>query len=208
MTLYNSVQLCTTQYNSAQLCTTLHNSVQLCTTLYNSVQLCTTLYNSVQLCTTLLYFWNSTIYRRDTRGRVMPKHLDFKKRDKDEKTYTFSWNIRKVLRNKATNKGVYIEFETPSSPRNDTSQKTRNIPWSSPMFVINSLTAIGAHERQRFNKLRGNVVSRRVFIRSQSLIARWMRNDLILAAVACDLYEACRINDVSRGSKSYLVWAS
>jgi hypothetical protein len=38
--------------------------------------------------------------------------------------------------------------------------------------LINSLTAIGAHERQRFNELRGNVVSRRVFIRSQSLIAR------------------------------------
>ena len=37
---------------------------------------------------------------------------------------------------------------------------------------LNSLTAIGAHERQGFNKLRGTVVSRRVFIRSQSLIAR------------------------------------
>ena len=39
-------------------------------------------------------------------------------------------------------------------------------------FWINSLPAIDAHERQRFNKLRGTVVSRRVFIRSQSLIAR------------------------------------
>ena len=38
--------------------------------------------------------------------------------------------------------------------------------------LINSLTAIGAHERQRFNELCGTVVSRRVFIRSQSLIAR------------------------------------
>jgi hypothetical protein len=35
-----------------------------------------------------------------------------------------------------------------------------------------SLTAIGDHERQRFNELRGTVVSRRIFIRSQSLIAR------------------------------------
>jgi hypothetical protein len=58
----------------------------------------------------------------------MPKHLYFKKRDKDEKTYTFSCNVRKVLGNTATNKGVYIEFETPSSPKKDTSQKTRNIP--------------------------------------------------------------------------------
>ncbi len=74
----------------------------------------------------------------------------------------------------------------------------------------NSLTAMGAHGRPLllFNELQGSVVSRRVFIHSQSLIARWTRNDLILAAVARDLYEACRINDVSRGSKSYLFWAS
>ncbi len=75
---------------------------------------------------------------------------------------------------------------------------------------LNSLTAIDGHDRQRFNKLRGTgtVVSRRVFIHSQSLIARWTRNDLILAAVARDLYEAWKIDDVSRGSKSYLFWAS
>ncbi len=58
----------------------------------------------------------------------MPKHLDFKKRDKDEKAYTFSCNVRKVLGNTATNKGVYIEFETLFSPKNDTTQKTRNLP--------------------------------------------------------------------------------
>jgi len=38
--------------------------------------------------------------------------------------------------------------------------------------AFNSLTAIDAHERQRFNELRGTVISRRIFIRSQSLIAR------------------------------------
>jgi len=37
---------------------------------------------------------------------------------------------------------------------------------------FNSLTAIDAHERQRFNELHGTVVSRRFFIRSHSLIAR------------------------------------
>ena len=37
---------------------------------------------------------------------------------------------------------------------------------------VNNLPAIDAHERQRFNELRGTVVSRRIFIRSQSLIAR------------------------------------
>ncbi len=126
-------------YNSVQLYTTLYNSVQLCTTLYNSVQLCMTLYNSVRLCTTLYFFvylWILTIYQRDTRDRVMPKHLDFKKREKDEKTYTFSCNVRNVLGNTATNDGVHIEFETHSYPKHDASQKTRNIPWSSPMFVI------------------------------------------------------------------------
>jgi hypothetical protein len=39
-------------------------------------------------------------------------------------------------------------------------------------FGIISLTAIGACERQLFNKLRGTVVSCQIFIRSQSLIAR------------------------------------
>jgi len=37
---------------------------------------------------------------------------------------------------------------------------------------LNSLTAIDAHEHQRFNELRVTVVSFRIFIRSQSLIAR------------------------------------
>jgi hypothetical protein len=36
---------------------------------------------------------------------------------------------------------------------------------------LNSLPAID-YERQRFNELHGTVVSRRIFIRSQSLIAR------------------------------------
>jgi hypothetical protein len=38
--------------------------------------------------------------------------------------------------------------------------------------ALNSLPAIDAHERQRFNELCGTVVSCRIFIRSQSLIAR------------------------------------
>ncbi len=53
-------------------------------------------------------------------------------------------------------------------------------------IAVKLLTAIGAHERQRFNELRGTVVSCQIFIHSQSLIARWTRNDLILAAVACN----------------------
>jgi hypothetical protein len=37
---------------------------------------------------------------------------------------------------------------------------------------LNSLTAFGGHDRQYFNELRSTVVSRRIFFRSQSLIAR------------------------------------
>jgi hypothetical protein len=40
------------------------------------------------------------------------------------------------------------------------------------VFPFNSLTAIDGHDRQYFNELRSTVVSRRIFIRSQSLIAR------------------------------------
>ena len=40
------------------------------------------------------------------------------------------------------------------------------------LCFVNSLPAIGAHECQRFNELRGTVVSCQIFIRSQSLIAR------------------------------------
>jgi hypothetical protein len=39
-------------------------------------------------------------------------------------------------------------------------------------YDVNSLTAIDAHERQLFNELRSTIVSRRIFIRSQSLMAR------------------------------------
>ncbi len=38
-------------------------------------------------------------------------------------------------------------------------------------FLLNSLTAMGVHGRPHFNKLRSTVVSCRIFIRLQSLIA-------------------------------------
>jgi hypothetical protein len=40
------------------------------------------------------------------------------------------------------------------------------------VVAVNSLPAIDAHERQRFNELHGTVVFHQIFIRSQSLIAR------------------------------------
>jgi hypothetical protein len=73
---------------------------------------------------------------------------------------------------------------------------------------FNSLTAMGVHGRPHFNKLCSTVISCQIFIRSQSLITRWTRNDLSLPAVSRNFYEAFFINDVSIGSKSYLFCAS
>ncbi len=75
-------------------------------------------------------------------------------------------------------------------------------------FCINSLTAIGGPDRQLFFKLRARVVSPRIFVRLQSLIARWTRNDFSLPAVSRDFYKVLLIDDVTRGSKSYLFCAS
>jgi hypothetical protein len=47
-----------------------------------------------------------------------------------------------------------------------------NFQYLCDSYGINSLTAMDAHERPLFIELRGTVVSCRVFIRSQSLIAR------------------------------------
>jgi hypothetical protein len=69
---------------------------------------------------------------------------------------------------------------------------------------INSLSAMDGHDRPLKNYLHSTVFSCQFFIGSQSLIARWTRNDFILPAVACNFYEACFIVDVSRGSKLYL----
>ena len=50
----------------------------------------------------------------------------------------------------------------------------KNIPKKvqSAAGAVNSLTAIDGHDRQYFNELRSTIVSCRIFIRSQSLIAR------------------------------------
>jgi hypothetical protein len=68
---------------------------------------------------------------------------------------------------------------------------------------VNSLSAMDGRDRPLKN-CRSTVVSCRIFIGSRSLIACWRRNNFSLPAVARKIYEACFINDVSRGSKSYL----
>ncbi len=71
-------------------------------------------------------------------------------------------------------------------------------------ITLNSLTAMVFCEGPLFYKLRSTVISCQIFIRLQSLIAHWTRNDFSLPAVSCDFYEAFFIDDVSRGSKLYL----
>jgi hypothetical protein len=82
------------------------------------------------------------------------------------------------------------------------------VKMSRSTISLNSLTAIDGHDRQYFNELRSTVVSCRIFIRSQSLIARWTRNDFSSPAVSRDFYEAFLIDDMAKGSKSYLFRAS
>ncbi len=75
-------------------------------------------------------------------------------------------------------------------------------------LLLNSLSAMNGCDRPLLNQLRSTVVSCRIFIRSQSLIARWTRNDFSLSAVARNFYEAFFIDEVSRWSKSYLFCTS
>ena len=75
-------------------------------------------------------------------------------------------------------------------------------------LLLNSLSAMDGRDHPLLNQLRSTVVSCRIFIRSQSLIARWTRNDFSLSAVTRNFYEAFFIDDVSRWSKSYLFCTS
>ena len=58
-------------------------------------------------------------------------------------------------------------------------------------LAVKLLSAMDYRDRPLLNLLRSTVVSCQIFIRSQSLIGRWTRNDFSLPAVACDFYEAC-----------------
>jgi hypothetical protein len=73
----------------------------------------------------------------------MPKHLNFKKRDQDEKTYTFSCNVRKVLGNTAINEGVHIKFETPSSPKNILLKQREIFPDLCQCLSLNEVINVG-----------------------------------------------------------------
>jgi hypothetical protein len=73
---------------------------------------------------------------------------------------------------------------------------------------INSLTAMDGHDRPYFNELRARVVSLRIFVRYQRLMARKIAELFGLSRGVQPFYAACCFDDVSRGSVSCLLNAS
>ena len=75
-------------------------------------------------------------------------------------------------------------------------------------LAFNSLTAIGGHDRQLFNKLLWCLVSLPIFVCCQCLIARKIAELFSSNCAMSQLYKACSIDDVSRGSVLCLFAAS
>ena len=127
----------------------------------------------------------------------------------------WSWKVFLLRPIVMTSCLILIE-QTLSSPKKISHAATKSWNWVPMLWKLvgvwtvcfNSLTHMDGRDPPLLNKLCGTVVSHQNFIRSQSLRAHWMHNDLSLTAVACNFYEACCINDVSRGSKMYLFCAS
>ena len=135
--MYYNVLQCTTMYYNVLQCTTMYYNVLQCITMYYDVLQCITMYYNVLRCT-FVYLWISTICRWDTRGWVMPKHLDFKKWEKDEMTFTFSCNCNdgKFWGTQPPTKESMLSLRHLLLRKIFTSQKRRKLSWSLPMFVI------------------------------------------------------------------------
>jgi hypothetical protein len=74
--------------------------------------------------------------------------------------------------------------------------------------LINSLTAIGGHDRPLIYELRAHVVSLRIFVRYQRLMARKIAELFGLNRGVRPFYAACCFDELSRGSFSCLLNAS
>jgi hypothetical protein len=70
--------------------------------------------------------------------------------------------------------------------------------------MFNRLTAMVAYLGALFFELRTSLISFRIFVRCQRLIARNVADGFLLFSLATRFNEACRIDDVSRGSISGL----
>jgi hypothetical protein len=74
--------------------------------------------------------------------------------------------------------------------------------------MFNSLTAIGGHDRPLIYELRAHVVSLRIFVRYQCLVARKIAELFGLNHGVRPFYAACCFDELSRGSFSCLLNAS
>jgi hypothetical protein len=68
--------------------------------------------------------------------------------------------------------------------------------------LFNRLTSMVAYLRPLIFELRTSLISFRIFVRCQRLIARNVADGFLLILLLTRFNEACRINDVSRGSLS------
>ncbi len=73
------------------------------------------------------------------------------------------------------------------------------------LCILNSLTAMGGRDRPPFNELRARVVSTRIFVRCQRLLARKISELFSLNRGVRLFYAACRFDELSRGSVSCLL---
>ena len=76
------------------------------------------------------------------------------------------------------------------------------------MLLVNRITAIGAHERQLFDKLLWGLLTSTIFVRCLRLIARKLAVLFGFNRGVRPFYAACCFDDVSRGSVSCLLNAS
>ena len=100
---------------------------------------------------------------------------------------------------KKVQKPKYDAYESGEKDMMLRNKKVRNDVYE---LTINSLTAMVSYMRPLFNVFRHCLITFRFFVRSQRLIARNVANGLLFNRGVSHCDEACRINDVSRGSLS------
>ena len=100
---------------------------------------------------------------------------------------------------KKVQKPKYYAYESGEKDMMLRNKKVRNDVYE---LTINSLTAMVSYMRPLFNVFRHCLITFRFFVRSQRLIARNVANGFLLNRGVSHCYEACHINEVSRGSLS------
>jgi hypothetical protein len=129
-TLYYTVLHCTTLYDTVLHCTTLYYTVLHCTTLYYTVLHCTTLYYNVLLCT--CEFW---LFVGETLEVGSCLSISISRKEKHMENFWIFCYVGKFWGTQPLTKEFILSLRRLLLKKN-TSQKTRKLPWSLPMFVI------------------------------------------------------------------------